>query len=167
MSIQLSKKRAGVLSLTAALLIVAGALLAPVASARIIFNTIDSTARISDNGRQITLTGPVTCDGGQRLDLRVTVTQRSTGAVAEGRAEITCEGGQQHWEVRASTQGAKTFVAGPAVATALATTFRAFDRDESLSVAVLTGGGGAFCAGADLKAMASGRRRWMVKASQS
>ena len=35
--------------------------------------------------------------------------------------------------------------------------FDAFDRDEALSVAVLTGAGGTFCAGADLKAVAGGR----------
>jgi enoyl-CoA hydratase len=34
--------------------------------------------------------------------------------------------------------------------------FRAFDVDDSASVAVFTGVGGAFCAGADLKAVASG-----------
>lgn len=38
----------------------------------------------------------------------------------------------------------------------LADAFRAFDADDSVSVAVLTGAGGAFCAGADLKAVASG-----------
>ena len=37
-------------------------------------------------------------------------------------------------------------------AIALADAFRAFDTDESLSVAVLTGEGGVFCAGADLHA---------------
>src|SRR6516162_6143254 len=42
-------------------------------------------------------------------------------------------------------------------AAALAASFRDFDRDESLSVAVLTGAGGAFCAGADLKSIASQR----------
>jgi enoyl-CoA hydratase len=42
-------------------------------------------------------------------------------------------------------------------AEALAAAFRAFEADESLSVAVLTGAGGAFCAGADLKALADGR----------
>jgi enoyl-CoA hydratase len=35
----------------------------------------------------------------------------------------------------------------------LADAFRRFDADESLSVAVLTGANGRFCAGADLKAM--------------
>src|SRR3954463_11455632 len=34
--------------------------------------------------------------------------------------------------------------------------FRAFDADETASVAVFTGIGGTFCAGADLKAVASG-----------
>lgn len=37
----------------------------------------------------------------------------------------------------------------------LAEAFRAFDADDELSVAVLTGAGGYFCAGADLKAMAN------------
>jgi enoyl-CoA hydratase len=44
-----------------------------------------------------------------------------------------------------------------ATAAALADAFREFDRDASLSVAILTGAGGAFCAGADLKAIAEGR----------
>jgi enoyl-CoA hydratase len=35
----------------------------------------------------------------------------------------------------------------------LADTFRGFDADETLAVAVLTGANGKFCAGADLKAM--------------
>ena len=42
-------------------------------------------------------------------------------------------------------------------AEALADAFRRFDADESLRVAVLTGTGGTFCAGADLKAVAGGR----------
>lgn len=41
-------------------------------------------------------------------------------------------------------------------ATALAEAFRQFEEDASLSVAILTGAGGHFCAGADLKAVASG-----------
>jgi enoyl-CoA hydratase len=38
-------------------------------------------------------------------------------------------------------------------ATALVAAFTQFDDDDDLSVAVLTGAGGTFCAGADLKAM--------------
>jgi enoyl-CoA hydratase len=41
-------------------------------------------------------------------------------------------------------------------AAALADAFRSFERDASLSVAVLTGSGGHFCAGFDLKALAAG-----------
>jgi enoyl-CoA hydratase len=40
-----------------------------------------------------------------------------------------------------------------ATAQALADAFRAFDADDTASVAVLYGDGGTFCAGADLKAM--------------
>ena len=44
-----------------------------------------------------------------------------------------------------------------ATAEALAEAFRRFDADEALSVAVLTGANGMFCAGADLKAVSEGR----------
>jgi enoyl-CoA hydratase len=47
-------------------------------------------------------------------------------------------------------------VDGPTAA-ALAEAFRRFAADEALAVAVLTGAGGTFCAGADLKAIGSGR----------
>jgi enoyl-CoA hydratase len=47
-------------------------------------------------------------------------------------------------------------VDGP-TATALADAFGRFDADDSLSAAVLTGAGGTFCAGADLKGVAEGR----------
>src|SRR5579872_4750031 len=43
-----------------------------------------------------------------------------------------------------------------ATALALADAFREFDADDSQAVAVLWGAGGTFCAGADLKAIASG-----------
>lgn len=42
-------------------------------------------------------------------------------------------------------------------ADALAGAFRRFDADNSLNVAILTGAGGFFCAGADLKAVATGQ----------
>lgn len=43
-----------------------------------------------------------------------------------------------------------------ATAALLAAAFRRFDADDALSVAILTGAGGSFCAGADLKAIAEG-----------
>ena len=42
-------------------------------------------------------------------------------------------------------------------AAALADAFRTFDADDDRDVAVLTGAGGTFCAGADLKAISDGR----------
>ena len=44
-----------------------------------------------------------------------------------------------------------------ATAKALADAFRKFDADEDVKVAILAGAGGTFCAGADLKAIASGQ----------
>ena len=99
----------------------AAVLMAPPLSARIIPNTIDPIAKVADNGRRVIVTGPIGCTETQRADLRVTVTQRSTGAVAEGRATITCTTTQQQWEVQASVQGKSTFEEGPATVVALGT----------------------------------------------
>ncbi len=51
-------------------------------------------------------------------------------------------------------------------AQALAQAFRDFEADASLSVAILTGAGGNFCAGADLKAVASGDMARMNRLSE-
>jgi enoyl-CoA hydratase len=45
-----------------------------------------------------------------------------------------------------------------ATAAALADAFKQFEADDELCAAVLTGGGGTFCAGADLREVANGRR---------
>ena len=52
--------------------------------------------------------------------------------------------------------GARNAVDGPTAA-ALVDAFRSFDADDSLSVAVLWGAGGTFCAGADLKSFGTPR----------
>ena len=41
--------------------------------------------------------------------------------------------------------------------------FQEYDRDDGPSVAVLTGAGGTFCAGADLKAVAAGEQRRLTE----
>ena len=51
---------------------------------------------------------------------------------------------------------ARNAVDGPTAA-ALVDAFRAFEADDGLAVAVLTGASGTFCSGADLKAVGSGR----------
>jgi enoyl-CoA hydratase len=62
--------------------------------------------------------------------------------------------------VRINRPAVRNAVDGP-TATALADAFRGFDADPELSVAILTGVGDNFCAGADLKAVADrdGARR--------
>ncbi len=50
---------------------------------------------------------------------------------------------------------------GP-TASALAQALRTFDADAALAVAILTGSGGTFCSGFDLKAVAEGRRTLRV-----
>lgn len=53
-----------------------------------------------------------------------------------------------------------------ATARALAQAFEAFDHDDSLSVSVLTGAGGTFCAGFDLREVAQGGRQLTQKETQ-
>ncbi|MGB1563179.1 MAG: crotonase/enoyl-CoA hydratase family protein [Sinimarinibacterium flocculans] len=53
---------------------------------------------------------------------------------------------------------ARNAVDGP-TAQQLAEAFRAFDADDALRVAILTGAGGHFCAGADLKALGTAPAR--------
>ena len=96
--------------------------MAPLAFARLILNTIDPLAIVADHGRHIIVTGPLTCTRGEKAYLEVTVTQRPTGAVAEGRTRITCTGNHQQWEVHASTRGRETFGEGAATAVAIART---------------------------------------------
>ena len=96
--------------------------LAPLAWAKISINTIDPTATLKANGRLITVTGPVATDTAQPVFMRVTVTQRSTGAMAEGYASFTGTVLPQQWTVQARTIGAKSFDSGPATVVALAQT---------------------------------------------
>jgi hypothetical protein len=62
------------------------------AGARITMNTIDPVAVVTDAGRHLVVRGPLACTKGERAFLRVTVSQRATGAVAEGHTRLICTG---------------------------------------------------------------------------
>ena len=68
---------------------------------------------------------------------------------------IRVERDGQIWTVTIDRPEVRNAVDGP-TARALADAFRAFDADETARVAILTGAGGHFCAGADLRTVASG-----------
>jgi hypothetical protein len=105
---------------TAVVLAIAGTSMVHGAWARVVRNTIDSVAVLTDSGRGLIVTGPIECSESQATELEVTVTQRQSGAVAHGRARITCSPTSQQWEVRAQIQGNETFQEGPATAVAMA-----------------------------------------------
>ncbi len=117
-----TKKRMICLVSAAMVLTLVGVCIVPTAFARIVANTIDPVAIVTDNGRHLIVTGPIACTEGERAYLRATVTQRATGAVAEGQTLLTCTGDTQHWEIHAATQSQETFEEGPATAVAVART---------------------------------------------
>ena len=65
-------------------------------------------------------------------------------------------GNEQVLTVTINRPEVRNAVDGP-TARALADAFRAFDANEEFRVGILTGAGGTFCAGADLKGVAEGR----------
>jgi hypothetical protein len=84
----------------------------------------DPTAEVSKNGHVIRATGPVTCDVGERLFLRLTVTQLETAAYAQGRTRARCTGAELQWQVRAVSRLRTRFAQGTAQACALGITRR-------------------------------------------
>jgi hypothetical protein len=128
---QPTKKNVACRAAAALVLTLVGLCTATKASARITANTTDPVAVVTENGHHVIVTGPIGCSAGERAYLRVTVTQRSTGAVAEGRTRLTCTGDGQRWEVHASTRGMEAFEDGPATAVALARTTDREDTDDA------------------------------------
>ena len=93
----------------------------PRAFAKLAANTIDTIATISDDGQTIIVTGPILNTQVEWNDIRVTVTQRTTGAVAEGRVRLLGATITQHWVVEADVKGQQDFEPGEATAVAFAT----------------------------------------------
>lgn len=129
MSTRPSARRLAALSLP--VLVLAALWFTPAAWARLSANTINTTGTIGDHGRRLIVTGPATCDKVQFVDLRVTVTQRDTGALAEGRIRFVGTPEQQTWTVEADTEGKNAFKPGPARAVALATTTTKGKTDDA------------------------------------
>ena len=102
------------------LVILAGVFVVRTAFAKVAGNTIDPVGIVADQGRQVTVTGPIAVTAGERTELRVTVTQRSTGAVAEGTSFFTGTGQTNQWEVTAVAEGRAAFETGPATVVGLA-----------------------------------------------
>ena len=108
------------LMLASLLVILAAVLVARTTFARVTYNTIDPIGIVTDKGRKVMVTGPIAVTAGQRTELRVTVTQRSTGAVAEGVIFFSGTGQTNQWELTALTEGRAPFTAGPAIVVGLA-----------------------------------------------
>ena len=96
------------------------------ASAGVVLNTIDREASLDAGGHVVEATGPIRCSQVERATIRVTVSQRTSGAVAEGRWRGRCRRSTRTWTAtRFVPQGAAIFEAGRAQACALAVTRRA------------------------------------------
>jgi len=85
-------------------------------------NTVDAQATLTNDRTRILLTGPISCTQEEWVDLRVTETQRSTGALAEGHIRFLGSTTQQQWELEANARGGADFEEGTATAVALAVT---------------------------------------------
>lgn len=73
---------------------------AEAARAIITANTIDEQATYRKDGRLLRVTGPVRCTRGERVSIRVVVTQPATAARARSRWRGRCTGEVQRWQVR-------------------------------------------------------------------
>jgi hypothetical protein len=115
-------KREGMLAVA---VLVATALMAAPADARMVVQ-FDTQAALLQSGRLLRVKGPVGCSRTERMAIRVTVTQRAAGAVAEGWWRGLCRVRRATWTAReVGIQGRQVFRAGRAQACALGTTRRA------------------------------------------
>ena len=83
-------------------------------------NTINPIATLAAGGTRINLSGPFSCTQVEWVAFRVTITQRTTGALAEGYALRLGSTTPQQWQVLATNRGGPAFEPGPATAVAVA-----------------------------------------------
>ena len=95
---------------------------ADAASAFVSANTIDGQATSTRDGARVRATGPIGCTRGERVSIRVTVTQSATGARARKTWTGRCTGEIQHWQVRARARQGARFETGAGRVCAVAKT---------------------------------------------
>lgn len=61
----------------------------------------DRAALLANGGVTVLVSGPITCRVGDRVRIRATVSQASTGAVAEGLWSKGCTGRSMQWHITA------------------------------------------------------------------
>jgi hypothetical protein len=80
----------------------------------------DDAAQLANGGGTVRVSGPITCGMGDSVRIRATVSQASTGAVAEGLWSKRCTGTLQHWHITAIVTDGAHFSAGDADGAGLA-----------------------------------------------
>ena len=79
------------------------------ASAFLSANTIDELVTSRKHGRLVRVTGPIACTRGERVAIRVVVTQPLTAARARSRWKGRCTGEVQHWQITARARRGTRF----------------------------------------------------------
>jgi len=80
----------------------------------------DRAALLTNGGTMVRVSGPITCRVGDTVRVRATVSQASTGAVAEGLWSKRCTGTVLHWHITAAVTDDAHFSAGGAEGVGLA-----------------------------------------------
>jgi predicted ester cyclase len=95
---------------------------APGAQAGIALNTIDDRVTYREDGGHVRASGPIGCTRGERITIRVGISQAATGARARGSWTARCTGEVQHWQMRARASTGVRFAKGAATVRAVAET---------------------------------------------
>lgn len=80
----------------------------------------DHDGALTNRGRAVLISGPITCRAGDRVRIRATVSQVSTGAVAEGVWSGRCTGMVLNWHITARVTDGVDLRAGGADGVGLA-----------------------------------------------
>jgi hypothetical protein len=80
----------------------------------------DPAGLLTNGGGVVQVSGPISCRAGDSVRIRATVSQVSTGAVAEGLWSKRCTGTELHWHITAIVTDGVHFSAGGAEGVGLA-----------------------------------------------